>query len=39
MDEFFWIFCLRISLDLIFHVNTCKNPNYAWTELKDLLGK
>jgi hypothetical protein len=39
MDEAYGILCLRISPDLLFHVNTCKTPNDVWIKLKDLLGK
>ena len=33
------IFSLRISPDVLFHVDTCKTPNNVWTKLKDFLGK
>jgi hypothetical protein len=39
MDESYGILFLSISLDLLFHVNTCKTPNDVWTNLKDFLGK
>jgi hypothetical protein len=39
MDESYGILCLRISQDLLFHVNTCKTPSDVWTRLKDFLGK
>jgi hypothetical protein len=39
MDESYGILCLSISLDLLFHVDTCKTPNDVWTKLKDFLGK
>ena len=37
MDESYGLLCLKISLDLLFHVDTSKTPNDVWTKLKDLL--
>jgi hypothetical protein len=39
IDEAYGIVCLRISQDILFHVDTCKTPNDVWKKLKDFLGK
>jgi hypothetical protein len=39
MDESYRILFLRISLDILFHVDTCNTPNDVWTKLKDFPGK
>jgi hypothetical protein len=39
MDKAFETICNLISLDLIFHISSCKNPNEAWITLEGLFGK
>jgi hypothetical protein len=39
MDEAFETICSLISLDLLFHISSCKTPNEAWTTLEGLFGK
>jgi hypothetical protein len=39
MDEALGTICSVISLDLLFHISSCKTPNEAWTTLEGLLGK
>jgi hypothetical protein len=39
MDEALETICSLISLDLIFHISSCKTPNEAWTTLEGLFGK
>jgi hypothetical protein len=31
--------CSLISLDVLFHISSCKTPNEAWTTLEGLFGK
>jgi hypothetical protein len=39
MDEALGTICSLISLDLIFHISSCKTPNEAWTILEGIFGK
>jgi hypothetical protein len=39
MDEALGTICSLISLDLLFHISSCKTPNEAWTILEGLFGK
>jgi hypothetical protein len=39
MDEAFRTICSLISLDLCFHISSCKTPSEAWTTLEGLFGK
>ena len=39
MDEALGMICSLISLDLLFHISSCKTPNEAWTILEGLFGK
>jgi hypothetical protein len=39
MDEAFRTICSLISLDLLFHISSCKTPNESWTTLEGLFGK
>jgi hypothetical protein len=39
MDEALRTICSLISLDLLFHIYSCKTPNEAWTTLEGLFGK
>jgi hypothetical protein len=39
MDEAYGILCLSISLDLLFHVDTCKSPESVWIKLEGFQGK
>ena len=38
LDEAFGILCLRISRDLIFHVDNISTPNEVWMNLESLFG-
>jgi hypothetical protein len=38
MDEAYGILCLSISLEFLFHVEACSNPNEVWTKLDRLFG-
>jgi hypothetical protein len=38
MDEALKIICSLISLDLLFHISSCKTPNESWTTLEGLFG-
>ena len=38
-DEATWLLLDLISIDLWFHVSTCKTPNEIWTTLEGLFGK
>jgi hypothetical protein len=39
MDEAFGTICSLISLELLFHISSCKTPNEAWTTMEGLFGK
>jgi hypothetical protein len=39
MDEALGRICSLISLDLLFHISSCKTPNEARTTLKGIFGK
>ena len=39
MDAAFRTICSRISLDLLFHISSCKTPNETLTTLEGLFGK
>jgi hypothetical protein len=39
MDEALGTICSVISLDLLFHISSCKTPNEAWTILEGIFGK
>jgi hypothetical protein len=39
MDEAFRTICSLISLDLLFHISSCKTPNEALTTLEGIFGK
>jgi hypothetical protein len=39
MDEALRRICSLISLDLLFHISSCKTPNEAWTILEGIFGK
>jgi hypothetical protein len=39
MDEAVRTICSLISLDLLFHISSCKTPNEAWTILEGIFGK
>jgi hypothetical protein len=39
MDEALRIIFSFISLDLLFHISSCKTPNEAWTILEGIFGK
>jgi hypothetical protein len=39
MDEALRTICSLISLDLLFHISSCKTPNEAWKTLEFLFGK
>ena len=39
MDEAFRTICSLISLDLLFHISSCKTPNEAWTTMEGIFGK
>jgi hypothetical protein len=39
MDEALGTICSLISLDLIFHISSCKTPNEAWTTLEGIFVK
>jgi hypothetical protein len=37
MDEALETICSLISVDLLFHISSCKTPNEAWTILEGLI--
>jgi hypothetical protein len=39
MDEVFKRICSLISLELLFHISSCKTPNEAWTTIEGIFGK
>jgi hypothetical protein len=39
MDEVFGTICSLISLELFFHISSCKTPNEVWTTMEGLFGK
>jgi hypothetical protein len=39
MDEAFITMCSFISLDLLFHISSCKTSNEAWTTMEGIFGK
>jgi hypothetical protein len=39
MDEALGTICSLISLDLLFHISSCKTPNEACKILEGLFGK
>jgi hypothetical protein len=39
MDEALGTICILISLDLLFHISSCKTLNEAWTILEGIFGK
>jgi hypothetical protein len=39
MDEALKTICSLISLNLLFHISSCKTPNEAWKTLEGLFGK
>ena len=39
MDEVFGMICLKISRDLLFHVDSITTPNEVWFKLKSLVGR
>jgi hypothetical protein len=39
MDEAFGTICSLISLELLFHISSCKTPNEAWTTIEGIFGK
>jgi hypothetical protein len=34
MDEAYEALCMHISLELLFHVSSCKTPNEIWTTME-----
>lgn len=38
-DEVFGTLCISISLDLLFHVESCNTPQEVWAQLELLFGK
>ena len=38
-DEAYGILCLRISRDLLFHLDGLTSPNEVWEKLEDIFGK
>ena len=36
-DEAYGLFCLRISRDLLFHIDGLTSPNELWEKLQNLL--
>jgi hypothetical protein len=38
-DEAYGTLCLSISLDLLFHVESCTTPHQIWTTMESLFGK
>ena len=38
-DEAYGIFCLSISRDLLFHLDSLTFPNEVWEKLEDIFGK
>jgi hypothetical protein len=39
MDEAFRTICSLISLDLLFHISSCKTPNESFTTIEWIFGK
>jgi hypothetical protein len=39
MDEAFRTIYSLISLELLFHISSCKTPNEAWTTMEGIFGK
>jgi hypothetical protein len=39
MDEAYNLLCVSMSLNLLFHIESCTTPNEIWTKLEDLFGK
>jgi hypothetical protein len=39
MDEAFKTIWSLISLDLLFHISSCKPPNESWTTMEGIFGK
>jgi hypothetical protein len=39
MDEALKTICSLISLDLLFHISSCKTPTESWTTLEGIFGK
>jgi hypothetical protein len=39
MDEAFGLIFMSISLELLFHVESCSTPNDIWTTLEGIFGK
>jgi hypothetical protein len=39
MDEAFGLICMSMSLELLFHIESCATPNVIWTTLDGLFGK
>ena len=38
-DEAYGLLCLRISRDLLFHLNGLTSPNEVWENLVEIFGK
>ena len=36
-DEAYGLLCLRISRDLLFHLDSLKSPNVVWENLEDIF--
>jgi hypothetical protein len=39
MDEAYGTICSLISLELLFHISSCKTPNEVWTTMEGIFGK
>jgi hypothetical protein len=39
MDEAYDLICMSISIELLFHIDTCTTPYEIWTKLEHLFGK
>jgi hypothetical protein len=39
MDEAFGTICSLISLEILFHISSCKTPNEAWTTMEGIFDK
>jgi hypothetical protein len=39
MDEVFGTICSLISLEILFHISSCKTPHESWTTMEGIFGK
>jgi len=39
MDEAYTLLCVSMSLELMFHIESCTTPYEIWEKLEDIFGK